>query len=424
MRRPSPAVSILALLLLLNGVALAALLALGATTRQTALHDARVLVLGRQQADSWRVMGMAIDYLRTAHEENVYDGLLFGQGIKFQYPLSSLLFVRNLSMSTLAHLSQLSILVTAVAVWRILRLAMARAGLAVRDDLWLAVGVFGVTAMFHPVMTAFTLGQIQAWINAAFACALLAWMAGRDRTAGVLVGLMLLIKPTFAPLLLWGLIRRRHAFWMTAAAVAVAGTAVGAFAFGVDDTLAYLKALNYIGARGEAFHPNQSWNGLLQRLFENGDNMQFDRAGFPPPHVGVSLGTLVALVALMALALWKPLRAGAGGTVVDLSIMAVTLTMTSPVAWDHHYGVLLPILAAIAPAMLVARVCGRFTLPLLLGCALVAAQPLLFLRWFAPSPWNLAQSHLLAAACVILWCCYKSLPAFSGVERPASSVQP
>ena len=35
--------------------------------------------------------------------------------------------------------------------------------------------------------------------------------------------------------------------------------------------------------------------------------------------------------------------------VADFCLAALSFTMASPIAWEHHYGILLPILAAIVP---------------------------------------------------------------------------
>ena len=39
--------------------------------------------------------------------------------------------------------------------------------------------------------------------------------------------------------------------------------------------------------------------------------------------------------------------------VVDFCGMAVSLTIASPIAWEHHYGILLPIFAIMLPRVVV-----------------------------------------------------------------------
>jgi hypothetical protein len=50
------------------------------------------------------------------------------------------------------------------------------------------------------------------------------------------------------------------------------------------------------------------------------------------------------------------------GGVVDFCVIAVTSTLASPVAWEHHYGILLPIFAYFLPVLWAERSLGRRTL--------------------------------------------------------------
>lgn len=388
----------------------AAQIAIGLHSRTTLASLVRRFVEGRQEADSWRIMGLAIEHLRSGSGTNVYDALFFEQQVKFQYPLSSLLFVWDLSASTLVLLSQLAVLLTGWATWIVLRRSLAASGYEPPRG-WIGpAAVIGLTVLFFPVIKAFALGQVQTWINALFAWMLAAWLLGRWRTSGVLLGLVLLIKPTFAPLLLWGAFRRRWAFVTAAAAVALAGTLATVALFGVDQTFAYVDVVRHLGMHGEAFYPNQSWNGLLHRLFENGDALQFDRHGFPPFHAGVYAGTVTAMLAMTVFALWWPTRTPGAGGAVDLAIMALTATMTSPVAWDHHYGVLLPIVALVVPPVVAARPFGRATWPIVIVAYVASAQTFFnMVTRVERSPWNLVQSYQFLAAGVVLVLAYRAL---------------
>ena len=124
----------------------------------------------------------------------------------------------------------------------------------------------------------------------------------------------------------------------------------------MHDHVEYLRVLSYIGRRGETFYANQSINGALNRLLFNGSSLEWQYHEFAPPHPLVYAGTLAAFVILVAAALKRPAR-GAGG-VVDLSIAALATTLTAPLAWEHHYGILLPIYAAVTPFVIVAASAG------------------------------------------------------------------
>src|SRR5262249_44546416 len=76
------------------------------------------------------------------------------------------------------------------------------------------------TLTFYPAVKAFTLGQIQVWINGLFALALLCFAAGRKTVSGALLGLICLIKPHYGVFLLWAALRRE---WRFAGACVVVG---------------------------------------------------------------------------------------------------------------------------------------------------------------------------------------------------------
>jgi len=97
--------------------------------------------------------------------------------------------------------------------------------------------------------------------------------------------------------------------------------------------------------------------------------------------------------------------------------------VTSPIAWVHHYGVLLPILAATAPAILTTRPWGRLTAPLL-GVAYIAVSQLVPpLDTAAGVLFGLPQSYGFAGALIILLLLYGSLrptqPPPARVASPA-----
>jgi hypothetical protein len=126
--------------------------------------------------------------------------------------------------------------------------------------------VAAFTLTFYPVVKAFTPGQIQVWINALFALALLAWMLGWKASSGVAIGLTCLIKPHYGLFLLWAAVRGQWRFVVGCVSVGCLGLAASLAAFGLADHLDYLSVLLYMFQRGETFYPNQSINGLLNRL--------------------------------------------------------------------------------------------------------------------------------------------------------------
>jgi hypothetical protein len=114
---------------------------------------------------------------------------------------------------------------------------------------------------------------------------------------------------------------------------------------------------------GEAFYPNQSMNGLLNRLLFNGSALQFDPSSLAPFHPWVYAGTCLSFIVLVLTALVAPSSVGERGGTVDFCVVALSITLAPSIAWEHHYGVLLPIYAAALPRFLERPVFGRATLP-------------------------------------------------------------
>src|SRR5207248_25779 len=104
---------------------------------------------------------VADDYLRRPHEMPVYDAMLVERGVKFQYPLSSLLFTRHLNINALNVISWWSVAVTIVATWLILWRSGARTAFEFRlTDVMVGLGVMALALTFYPLIKAYALGQI------------------------------------------------------------------------------------------------------------------------------------------------------------------------------------------------------------------------------------------------------------------------
>ena len=410
------------LLFIFDAVLLTAFLqVMGASGRATIARPIRRFLAATQEWDSWRVMQAAQEYLTTPHDRPVYDAMLNAKGIKFQYPLSSLLLTRHFSFASLNVISWFSIVIVVVAVWLILRRSSTGTPLEFRrGDTLAGLAIVGVSLSFFPLMEAYSLGQIQAWINALLALAILAWLTKREDLAGVAVGLACLMKPTYLLFGVWAVVRRQTRFLLPMAGVVFLGTLAAIAAYSLADNLDYLHALRTMGGRGEAFYPNQSVNGVLNRLLGNGDSLKFDRSAFAPFHPIVAVGTVAFFAVCMSLAIWIPARLRAAGRTGDFAIALLTITMTSPIAWTHHYGVLLPILAATAPSMLAGKPLGRWTGAVLAACYVLASQSIPFTNRLAGTPFGILQSYLFVSSLVILAMIYGSLSPQSG---PASLLE-
>src|SRR5207247_3064733 len=136
-------------------------------------------------------------------------------------------------------------------------------------------------------------------------------------------------------------------------------------AFGWANHRDYLWMLAYVSAHGESFFANASANGVLQRALFNGDNLGWHEDAYPPFNAWVYGGTVLASLTLASgCLLWRP-RGSPRASAADLMLAILTCVMASPVAWEHHYGILMPFYAVLLPALVRRPVFGRATIPYL-----------------------------------------------------------
>ena len=296
-------------------------------------------------------MGQALTYLRSnKNAVNVYTELLHFRGTKFQYPLSSLIpFSALLTTARYFGLDRLGFMAVIGWLWVIGLIACCTALLhrlaPKREQIIIQAGLVTLAALtFYPLTKGYTLGQIQIWVNTLFAGALLAWTASRKALAGVLIGLASLLKPHYAFFLLWAAVRREWGFMIACLLTGLLGLGVALAIFGVSNNLDYLNALSLLSERGESYYANQSVNGILNRIMGLWApalyyNLNWREDAFPPYTPLVYYGTFITSATL----LFMVLAMRRSDTVIDFCIGVLGLTMASPIAWQHHYGILLPI---------------------------------------------------------------------------------
>ena len=80
--------------------------------------------------------------------------------------------------------------------------------------------------------------------------------------------------------------------------------------------------------------------------------------------------------------------------------MGLGLTMASPIAWEHHYGILLPILALLGPLFWFSKTKfnTRYYQVIFIVLYLISGNLFPLLRELAYTYWNFVQSLLLFAA--------------------------
>ena len=157
---------------------------------------------------------------------------------------------------------------------------------------------------------------------------------------------------------------------------------------------------------GESYLFNASINGLLHRFLFEGDNIAWSfKYATAPYDPFVYAVTLVTSLLFIALALWPALSAkGQKPTLLDFGFAITCFTIGSPVAWDHHYGFLLPFLIFLAARMLAAPPApGRRTgLILLVVAWTLIANLMTYFNLFADSHLNVLESYRFFGGLIFL----------------------
>jgi len=410
---------------------------------ETVLQHTWDVLRGRGCDDSWGVMSVSLDYVRAPHDKPLYSELFFERKLKMQYPPSSLVAVAGLrllvgpegirteectvyELPTITDiLGWLFILMSAVSAAALIEIGLRRRGAPPASAGMLAgrfVIVLALALTFYPLVKAYTLGQIQNWLNGLFALSLLCWATGRKVSSGVLLGLMALVKPHYGLFVLWALLRREWRFATALAATAIVGVLGSIMAYGFANHLDYLRVLSFLAERGETFYPNQSVNGLLNRLMvlidpSAWDSLDFNDNAFPPFSPLVYGGTLIASILLLSTALLRRGNEGDPDRTFDFCAMALSITIASPIAWEHHYGTIFPLLA-----VLLASVVGnRVRLILLVVSYVLVSNLIAAANLLAPTVFNVAQSYLLAGALIALALLHAARPGWQIVGVPATT---
>jgi alpha-1,2-mannosyltransferase len=427
----------LVLFLVLNGLVLNGVLWLASPPgyNETVLEHSRDVLRGQGGDDSWGVMHVALNHIHASPGVPVYSELFFNRQWRFQYPPSSLFALEALRLAGPDRvriqdgmvyegwppindlLGWLFLLMTAGATAFLLERYLRRDHLVDDSRSMTAVRVLavaGLTLTFYPVVKGYTLGQIQVWINGMFALALVCWAVERKALAGFLMGIVCLIKPQYGLFVLWGLLRLEWRFVGAGLATAGLGLVASVMAYGWANHADYLRVLSFLSQHGEAYYPNQTLNGLLNRLMSvnNPDlyiNLQLPAGKFPPFNPWIYGATLAVSLALLAAAILR--RSDVTDRAWDFSRMAISCTMASPIAWEHHYGVLLPVFALVFAS----AVGNRPRLIWLAVSYVLISNYVQAANVLAPTFLNPLQSYLLAGAVILLVILHR------GPQRDAST---
>ncbi len=369
----------------------------------TVVHSLHDLFTFFQGQDSWWPMLYALRFLHAP--AGIYQTVFFDRHVKFQYPLTSLpplWLLDRMGMGEprililLKVMSGLAVMATvAVALLIAFRSAERRdPNIGSRSKWMLAAVTILVSLTFYPVIKAYALGQIQVFINLLFAIAFLCWMQRRERATGALIGLITLIKPQYALILLWAALRKRWGVVQAGMICVAAGLAISVALFGLSNNLEYLRVLSFLSRHGEVYYANQTFNGLFHRLVDHA-SVVFSIYGFPEYRPAVYIGTIITSLAILA---WCfPLRVSDSENdgILDFSLIGIAVTAASPIAWEHHYGILLPILIWHVSRFVMGGKLSRAQSIALVVVYLLVANDWRMTNLLADSPLNFLQSYLL-----------------------------
>jgi alpha-1,2-mannosyltransferase/arabinofuranan 3-O-arabinosyltransferase len=193
---------------------------------------------------------------------------------------------------------------------------------------WAVVGA-GLLLLSSPLLSTLALGQVYPVLALGLVAAWISDRRDHQRLSGASLGLVVALKPSLAPVLLWPLVRRRWGAFLAACISGLAATLVGLVVAGPSATFRYVRILNEGFA--SAYWDNASIPAAATRFFTEhrfGENV----ATLPwMVYVGYAVG--IGVVALTAV------RIRGGGDAGLWALVAASL-LASPIAW-HNYLVLL-----------------------------------------------------------------------------------
>ena len=374
----------------------------------------------RTWTDSWLPMMQSVDCFRSHPGLPIYSAPLYDTLI---YPLASILplwLLKLLGMGDAAMLHLLAVtswlaLVGVAAVTLVMAAhLLRRRGLAL--DASSVVAVLLAVVFCYPLLKGYSLGNAQTFLSFGFALLLLLWSDGHERSGGVVAALLAFVKPQYALLLVWMAVRRR---WNAAAAfLACAAVLLAAsiLVFGWRNNLDYLHVLAGLSRKAQSHFANQSMFGTLNRAIGNGENLGYTPLVYTPYIRWVYVTTVLTgllLVSGVLLFPWGRLRGSAG----DLGAMGLVSVAASPMAWEHHYGIVCGVLAW----AWFAYGSAQAKRPWLLGlAALLTMNAWLGLNRLAPfHGWNVLQSYLYGGALLLVAVLMRTAWAVSrGVADP------
>src|SRR5215213_1860375 len=221
---------------------------------------------------------------------------------------------------------------------------------------WTVVGIV-LLLLSSPLLATLALGQVYPVLALGLVAA---WVADRrnvQEISGATLGLVVALKPSLLPVLLWPLARRRWRALLAALISGAVATLIGIVVLGPGATLDYIGVL--MDHSVSAYWDNASLPAAAARLFtENPYAQNVATLPWMVP-IGYALGIIAIVLTAMSVR---------HGPEVGLWVLVAASLLASPIAW-HNYLVLL------GPGVLLLLARGRAaTAFLLLALQAIPAQ--------------------------------------------------
>jgi len=347
----------------------------------------------------------------------IYEENFFKRRLKFIYPPTALVFFRPLAgldrdrfiFVVTSVINRLFLFFGIVCIFWFFNDLARRSGRTAGEVVLQNAALAFLLFTFYPYFKAFTLGQAQIWINSLLLFSILTLNRRKEGMSGAALGFCTLIKPSYGLVLLWGLLARRRRFAAAFLIVVLCGLAASLALYGWQNHLDYARTLSFVGAHGEGYYPNQSINGFLNRLLRNGNNLRWVADRYPPENAVVRWGTSVTSLVILGLALGSAWWNRKRRNLLPYLIMLLSVTIASPIAWEHTYGFTIVISLLLWAALFKTEVEKKgFWVAAVSVSYLLSSHFLYFLNTaFAETPWNFLQSYLLFGELILLALMYR-----------------
>jgi alpha-1,2-mannosyltransferase len=300
----------------------------------------------QQGTDSWEPMLKSLDYFRAHPESPIYQAKLYDTLI---YSLVSLLPLALLERLGITGESMFRLLAWSswLAVWLVggISALLASKLLALRDaklSVTSTVALFIACIFFYPLLKGYTLGNAQTFLTLGFTLLIYLWSMGKEKSSGIVVAALAMVKPQYILILLWMAVRKRWGAFWSGILFAAAMFSISIMVFGWRNNLDYLPVLAGLSHKAQAHYANQSMFGTLNRLIFNGENLSYHPYVYTSYVPWIYYATVATSLLLAGLALFYPWGKFRGST-PDIANMGIVSVVASPMAWEHHYGIVFPV---------------------------------------------------------------------------------